>query len=583
MQQNVAWFQQWRRSSYRQRQRAESPASSRWKSPGRVTPPASGRAAGFPAPPASEFLARFEPLIVAAALVLFLILGWRGRSPVGVAGVDELIYISVSRSLETGSYKEIHLVDQPLHVRYPPGYPAWLAGLRAIGGESPDLMRGANLVFVAAAILGAYLIVRSVAGLPLALAAILLMAVNPTLLDAGGTLPSEPLFLALVGATLLCTIRGPPAPRGAAYLAIALSLAAFLTRTAGITLVLAVGAWLWSRRRAREMVIYAATSILVVGGWFAYTAAVPRAKNTWSYWYNMSAGLGGDAPGMLARSTEWIWRNASGYATEGLPWVLRVPTVSGTILDNLIWLVLVTVLLLAGLAVLARRARPVALYLILSAALLLTWPYRDDRLLVPLLPCALAALLIGAHRLAHILSPAPRRILLGLFLVVMAFGNVRGALARDAAAARCDRANPYDGPGCYGPESRAIANASAYLRSHAAPGSMVLSLQPEGVNLLTGFLTESAAALRGVPPGEAARELRARGILYVLVAGGSDLGRGRLARNLIASCRELRVETRFGPNDFLLSVLPPRQPSEEACVPLRELLTASQRAGAAPD
>ncbi len=532
-------------------------------------------ASPLPRPQDSGRLARLQYVIVAVAIMIFLTLGWRGRAPVRVVRSDDLIYLSVSRSLETGSYREIHLVDAPLHVRYPPGYPAWLAVLRKLGGDSPDLIRAGNLLLSALSIVCLYFIVRRVAGLPMALAAILLMAVNPALLDAGGTLPSEALFLALVGAALLCTIRGPPAPRSTAYLAIAFALAAFLTRTPGITIMLAIGAWLWSRRRTRELVIYGATSLLVVGGWIAYTAAVPRTQNTWSYWSDMAAGLKTAAPGMLARSARWIWRNATGYATEDLPWVLRVPTVPGTIIDNLFWLGVVTLLTAVGIAVLWRTCRPVALYLVLSGALVLVWPYRDDRLLVPLLPCALTALLVGANRLARPLQPTARKVALGLLVLAMGFGNVRGALARDAAAAQCDRANPYDGPGCYDAESRAIATASMFLRSHAPTGSMVLTLHPEGVNLLTGLLTESPAAINGLPPGRAVPELRSRGIQYVLMAGGRDRVRASLARGLLESCRELRVETRFPPNDFLLSLNTPRGPSEDACPLLTEVLKAS--------
>lgn len=83
-------------------------------------------------------LVRLEYLLVLVFLAGFLIVGWRGRRPVAIRSSDELIYVSLSRSLEAGSYRDSYLVSSPWHTRYPPGYPAWLVPMRRVTGETLD-------------------------------------------------------------------------------------------------------------------------------------------------------------------------------------------------------------------------------------------------------------------------------------------------------------------------------------------------------------------------------------------------------------------------------------------------------------
>ena len=158
-------------------------------------------------------LDRFQYLLVAIGILVFFTLGWRGRLPVTIVGGDELYYVSLSRSLEVGTYRELYYASAPRHVKYPPGYPALLAGIRKLGGESHDLVRAVNLAFVAGAILGSFLIVRKVAGVGPALAVLTLLAVNPSLLRVGATMMSEAPYLGFTGAALAARHRLRRGPR----------------------------------------------------------------------------------------------------------------------------------------------------------------------------------------------------------------------------------------------------------------------------------------------------------------------------------------------------------------------------------
>ena len=302
-------------------------------------------------------LERNSRVILVTLILAFLILGWRGRMPVHLA-FDELTYISVSRSLETGTYREPFSVSAPRHVRYPPAYPAWLMTLRKLGGESHDLVRAFNLAFVAIAILCTYLIVRRLAGVEIGLAAAFLLSFNPALLEIGATLLSEAPFLALSAAAFaLCVLTPPRSARGA-YLAMALALASFLTRVTGITVVVAVGFWLWQRRRRSELIAFALASLIVVGGWFAYTRMVPAEDAGISYVTDLTGGnQDPEHPGWSGKLGRMVEYGVY-YVTRSLPSVIAFPTIPGTRIDNLFWLAAAAALVAAGMVVFWRGGRP---------------------------------------------------------------------------------------------------------------------------------------------------------------------------------------------------------------------------------
>jgi hypothetical protein len=530
-------------------------------------------AGGFPTPSGAwAIVTRFQYVFLAAAMLGFFILGWRGRAPVLVVANDESTYLALSRSIEAGSYREIFMASAPFHVRFPPGYPAWLAAVRQVTGENLELLQAVNLGLVIVSLVCLYLIVRQVAGIPIALAVSFLTALSPAVLTSGGTLLSEPLFFATIAGALACTIKTGPATSRNAYLAMAFALGAFLTRTAGITIVAAIGIWLLQRRRRNEILAYTLACLLVVGGWFVYTASVPPASAGWSYAAEVSKQLGTD-PEQVVGMVPSAGHNAVVYGTQYLPSFLGIPRLPGSSIDNIAWLVVQVLLLAAGALVLWQKHRVVSLFMAAYAGLLLIWPWPISRLLIPLLPYAVAALLIGAYRLTRSLPPAVRGALMGALVLLLSVGAVRGALARDARVRTCDRNNPVPTEACYGGETRNIASAALYLREHAPREAVVLTYYPPVVNFISGHLTEYSRLVDRLPQGQAARVLRERGIGYVLLSRRL----GPVARNLFQSCHELTFEARFPPAAFLLSTAIPSDPSRNACAALTEFMSRRQR------
>lgn len=531
---------------------------------------------GLAAADASGLLSRLQYPLLTVALLVFLWLGWRGRVPIGIGTLDENIYLSLSQSLASGSYREIYLASNPLHVKYPPGYPAFLSVVRLVGGDNLDVIRAVNLVILAGSILLLYLIVRHVAGVGVALSVAFLLSINHTLLAIGGTVLSESLFLGLSTATLYLAVRADPGRHRLAYWVIGLAMASFLTRTAGIALVTAVGVWLLGRRRRPELLTYVAASALVVGGWITYTALVPDRAGGTSYWLDVSTSGVGRATNPVLWLIQSTLRHFGFYAVRTIPSGLAVPTIEGTRIDNAVWLGVSTVLITVGTFAFWTRARAVAVYLVLYAGLVATWPWLQARVVMPLIPLAMAALLVGAHHLGRRLPAPARNAALAILVLLLGVGGLQMTLERDALVRKCDLAHPYESEGCLDPVTRGLARASLYIRDHTPPDAVIVSIKAPGVNYLSGRLTELPSFLDKAPKGHAVQLLRDRRIHYLLLSGQLST-MVWVGRALLPECAELRVVGTFAPQVTLLTTDVSGGTSEDAC----PVLTALAKSGRA--
>ena len=513
----------------------------------------------------SRLLRRLQNALAAALLTSFILLGWIGRGPLEIGAGDDVIYLSLSRSLERGSYREIYRASAPLHTKYPPGYPAWILLVRRATGDSLDRIVVANLVLVALALLLLFAVARRLAGGWLAIALLLLLVLSHGVLWMGGSYYSEALFLLLSTASLASMLPTSRPGHRAAWFAIALSLLAFLTRLIGLSLVLAVGVWLWSRRSRIELAVHSLASTLIIGGWFGYTRSASSGQSVRSYGSDFAGGAHRVAQSALVRLAHRVWNNALEYGTQVLPSELSLLSMPGTHIDDWIWLGIDIVLLATGIVVLWKTWRAAALFLAAYGGALLLWPWAINRLLEPALPLVLLTLLLGAWRVARRLPVRVRSPALGLFVAVLALGAAHGAYDQIARSRQCDRANPYESPACFSEVKRSIVSASKYLREHASAEAVVLSWRPSDIQFLSGRLGEHALLVADAPTGGIARELRDRNIQYVLLNSFFAGETGPLAHALLASCRELRVEARFAPHALLLSTVAPGETYPDAC------------------
>ena len=515
-------------------------------------------------------------LAAAALLLLSLSLGWITRAPEISIGGDEATYILLSRSLEHGSYRDEFLPGSPLHAKYPPGTSLWIAGLRQVLGPNVDGVRGANLLLLAltAVLLGDA--VRRVLGSWPGIAAAGLTALSPPLLNLAGTALSEPPYLALTVVALWATLRAEP-DGGTRWIvvAVAAALASFLTRTVGFTVVATVLLWmLWRRLPRRQIVSAIAVSAAVVGGWFAYTAYAATLTGVAStYGDNLRhvAAPGGTGEGGLLLQAAG---NAKEYALM-LPFTLGVPTIPGTIADNLVAVLILGAAGAAGLLFLVRRWPAAVVYGLLSVTVLLIWPWPIERLLYPLLPFVFAALVAGSFRLVTMLRPAARGAAIAGSLglaAVLAVSAVSRYLAADPNR-HCDRRAPLEDSHCFTPAVREFVAATHLLRDSAPAQAVIATGKPATVFYFSGHRVVLITDWLRPDRERGVLELGPPGVDWIFLSAAIARDQGAAKRALAPHCDQLREAVRGPPTTVILIARSLGDPAPTACAALEHFLT----------
>lgn len=317
--------------------------------------------------------------------------------PVG-AFQDDAIYTVLAKSLATGKgYRLLNLPGEPNATHYPPGYPMVLALLWRLWPSFPDnivLFKFANAAFLSGAALATYTFSRRRLAWTVPGAALLSLAGTASIvvLLITGVVLSEPLFMALLMATLLFTedvVERPTAGR-AFSAGLALGILA-LVRTIGIAALPAALLALVARRHWRPMVP------LIAG---ALVCLIP-----WQLWVGAHASeVAPVLTGKFGAYTPWL---VDGYRSGGVPFLREVLTANLQSLDGMFsfafmpvaavaprGVAFVAILLLgaAGTAMLVRRAPVTAGFLVVYVGISLVWPFEPTRFFLAIWPLVLLAI-----------------------------------------------------------------------------------------------------------------------------------------------------------------------------------------------
>lgn len=361
----------------------------------------------------------------AAASGLHLVAGVLLFEPTLFSGGDNAGYVILGEALRSGAgYVDLYLPEAPIHTKFPPAYPALLALLGWVGGV--QLFKAVSLLMTAGAV---YLTVRlgtAWLGTRGGALAGLVLALNPVLLEYGHWILSEAPFVVLVMLSLWALERGRAAEataaeagrdpvRGATLsrrwwgLGLLAAVAAFLTRTAGLPLLLAVSlAPLLAGRRRRGLVA-SGTTFVVAGGWALFQRLGAPGRTGYLQEllmvdpYDPSLGRV-DLAGLFGRLAENAWAYVSGILPTSL-------TGAGGPGGE------ASLLAVAGIALAAltlggwverglRRLGAAELFLALYAGLIALWPevWTDRRFLLPALPLVVLYALLGARRIGWIVT-----------------------------------------------------------------------------------------------------------------------------------------------------------------------------------
>ncbi|MGD2218344.1 MAG: glycosyltransferase family 39 protein [Gemmatimonadales bacterium] len=429
------------------------------------------------------FLAGLVVLHVALALLLF--------DPKPFVGGDNAGYMILAESIETGQgYRDIHIPGAPRHGQYPPAYPMVLALAAALGGGLITF-KILSAVFTSTSLVFLYLLARRRLSLEGSLAVVAPFAVSSVLLYYSHWVLSEALFVLLTLTALWASERLLDSRRWLA-LSFGFALLAYLTRSAGLPLVLALLVVLASRRRWRELAAAGSGALVVVLGWWMWgRLATGEGAEVYSSNfllvdpYTPELGMVGPG-GLLAR----VLYNIRLYAVDVLPESL----VGATPGLPTLMLAFVAALLLIALALVAwvrgiRRGNVLELFVFLYVALIVLWPdaWTDRRFLLPVLP---VVFLLGASglqwcldflRLRRTAWPLP---VYGAILAVLAVPSLVVSIGYSQECMRIYRQG--DEFACYLGPWRAFAEVAGWVEDNTPDDAIVVGRKPRLVYIFSG-------------------------------------------------------------------------------------------------
>jgi hypothetical protein len=251
-----------------------------------------------------------------------------------------------------------------------------------------------------------------------------------------------------------------------------------------------------------------------------------------------------------------------------LLWLLSVPTIGGTAVDNAIWLVIVCVALAMGLWLLWGRWRLLTLFALIYGALILAWPWAIGRFVVPLLPLIAVALLAGVHALVGRWGArAASAAIVALTAIIVLTAVIRSA-DRIAVRQRCERAEAMESSSCFNADQLSFFAAARYVGEHTPPSATVISANEATFFYLANRRLIPVDSIIARPPARAAEFLREQNVSYAVLSHVA-FDAIELSTRLMRACEYLEPVAEFPPRTAVFRVLPAPSSDSRACEILR--------------
>jgi hypothetical protein len=265
-------------------------------------------------------IARDRPAgVTLGLLTIHLMLAYLVFQPAPHTGGDNGVYVTLARALlDEGRYINLHLPGAPPHTQYPPGFPVLLAAGMLLGLTTWVRLKVLTVLVTSLGVAFSFLWIRRRRSPGLALGVGLILAISPGVLEHGHWVLSDGPFWALLMAAVWGFERLRPDRRLAFAVAVAATLAAYFTRSAGLPLLLAGGGVLALRRNWRGLGLFG----LVVGVpallWWMRARSLGGVDYVSQFWfvnpYRPDAGTVGPADLPIR-----IGENLVKYLTDHLP------------------------------------------------------------------------------------------------------------------------------------------------------------------------------------------------------------------------------------------------------------------------
>jgi len=377
----------------------------------------------------------------------------------------DIVYLDLAHSILHRSYAFNHRFETML----PPGFPAVLALLIAVFGDSHAVMVRAMTVFTTIGLGVSYLLLRRAEGRTFAAIVTALLLASPTVFRIATTwVFSDLLYLLTSTTTLLMLYRLDTAETSRAgsvqrVLCAFLMAASVIIRSAGITLVLGLAAWLavvcWrfpatARRRCKTFVPVLLAGIIVQAGWMAWVRKT-EAPAEWpiggyprSYTAQLRVKNGNEPERGLASAADLPNRVGVNLAAHGAGFIEAVTGKGGRLSHSWFtpWVVGPVLLIVVGLwaSIWPTGGRPEDWYFIAHESMYLLWPWDlEIRFILAVVPLGCLYFWRGIRTVAGWAMRSPRAAAsAGLLLGVVCGANAtmdawRVAGPRSKLAALC--------------------------------------------------------------------------------------------------------------------------------------------------
>ena len=336
---------------------------------------------------------------------------------IGVASFDRLPsvigdnaeFAILAKSIAAGhGMRYLNHPDLLASTKYPPGFPLMLAMWIPLFGSSMFMMKIVVLVCYVLMVPAAFLFGRRLVSEDLSLVAALMVATSASILPYSHEVLSDVPY-ALFGLVTLVLVSRPGARRTELWVGLAVCLWAYVVRSAGVSLVLAVALYLFLRARRREAyVLLGAFAVFTalwalrnhaVGGEGSRYVGVLLDKNP----YNPDLGRVG-----MTDMVRRIGFNFGAYMGGLLP-LSFLPTLLGPISDSAsraaVSIVILALAVLGGYS-LRRKGLLANLYIVAYMVVYLLWPqvWRTERFMLAIAPIVAVYLVAGIDSLANYLG-----------------------------------------------------------------------------------------------------------------------------------------------------------------------------------
>ncbi len=510
----------------------------------------------------------YGQIVAAVALLWYAVVAWLIRVPVVATRNDDAAYLSLADALKHLTYRDTYLVGAPFHSQYPPGYPALLALLDVLPGDRLSVVHGANILLVILALVAVADVVRTRWSPMLGLAIILVCATNIELSLVAGGVMTEPLYLALSAGALWASVQ--PTHGRSRVMTGLLAIGAALTRSVGLTMVLATGLqWLF-QRQWRAVVGFGLAALGSVGLWMVWTIFAPDLPSGRSYIADAVQLSDGYEGGILGQVGLRLRDNLSLYVPRALPHVLGVPSIPGTLIDNVFWIPTLVVLITVGLAKMAR-AWPLAVWYVAGyGALIAVWYWADSRFLIPLIPILITAIFVALQVLGLRFAGRRHRLIIGLFVAVLVLTGVVRQVRAVADFAPCRVETPLAALGCFNEAQRTYIAGARYAADALPPNAVVVAAKGAAFGYHAGRKVDPLLRISLSSPNTLLDHLAGAGVEYVFIGRQIPIEQD-LALLLQQVCQDFVLERAFPPFTYLFRFAPEASPedSRTACDAIR--------------